>query len=156
VISPIYLAGEKCSLKAAVSMCLKLLQSYEKSYTFDKFPSVQELNKKKRKLQKNQRLPPTNTTTDNQGTSLQVPVQVAVRKGKTLRQYIENCRVVIIAIFSDHDPDTDRTITIVDRDLDQNKKLRSVSISIMKFLRSIFRSRANYHFLKVLVLKELL
>ena len=84
------LAGEKCCLKAAVGMCLKLLQSYEKSYTFDKFPSVQELNKKKRKLQKNQRLQPTNTTTDNQGTSLQVPVQVAVRKGKTLRQYIEN------------------------------------------------------------------
>ena len=42
-------------------------------------------------------------------------------------------RVVIIAIFSDHDPDTDRTITIADRDLDQNKKLRSVSRSIMKF-----------------------
>ena len=51
---------------------------------------MQELNKKKRKLQKNQMLQPTNTTTDNQGTSLQIPVQVPVRKGKSLRQYIEN------------------------------------------------------------------
>jgi hypothetical protein len=42
-------------------------------------------------------------------------------------------RVVIIAIFPDQDPNTNRTITIVDRDLDQNKKFRSVSRSIMKF-----------------------
>ena len=49
-----------------------------------------------------------------------------------------DARVVIIAIFSDHDPDTDRTITIVDRDLDQNKKLRSVSRSIMKFFGQFF------------------
>ena len=62
-------------------------------------------------------------------------------------------RVVIIAIFSDHDPDTDRMITIVNLDLDQNKKLRSVSISIMKFSVNLYRSRANYHWLKVLVLK---
>ena len=40
-------------------------------------------------------------------------------------------RVVIIAKFSS-DPDTDHTITIVDQDLDQNKKLRSVSRSIIK------------------------
>jgi hypothetical protein len=64
-------------------------------------------------------------------------------------------RVVIISIFSDHDPDTDRTITIVDRDLDQNKKLRSVSRSIMKFSVNLYRSRANYHWLKVLALKKL-
>ncbi len=67
----------------------------------------------------------------------------------------QSCRVVIISIFSDHDPDTDRTITIVDRDLDQNKKLRSVSRSIMKFSVNLYRSRANYHWLKVLALKKL-
>jgi hypothetical protein len=55
----------------------------------------------------------------------------------TLKQYV-SIRVVIIVIFSDHDPDTDRTITIVDRDLDQNKKLRSVSRSIMKFFGQFF------------------
>ena len=32
-----------------------------------------------------------------------------------------------------HDPDTDHTITIVDQDLDKNKKLRCVSRSIIKF-----------------------
>ena len=47
------------------------------------------------------------------------------------------------------------TITIVDRDLNQNKKLRSVSSSIMKFSVNLYRSRANYHWLKVLVLKKL-
>ncbi len=46
------LASEKCSIYAAVTMCKRLVQSYEKSYLYDKFKNVTDLQRKKKTEEK--------------------------------------------------------------------------------------------------------
>lgn len=47
------LAGEKCSIHAAVAMCKKLLESYEKSYIYEKLKTVKGLKRKRKQVQQN-------------------------------------------------------------------------------------------------------
>jgi hypothetical protein len=66
-----------------VYICKKLVQSYEKTYLFEKFKNVAELNKQKKKIQLD-----TIVSNVNQANSTEENGQVR-RKGKTLKQYIE-------------------------------------------------------------------
>jgi hypothetical protein len=59
------------------------VQSYEKTYLFEKFKNVAELNKQKKKIQLD-----TIVSNVNQANSTEENGQVR-RKGKTLKQYIE-------------------------------------------------------------------
>jgi hypothetical protein len=86
------LAGEKCSIHAAVTMCKRLVQSYEKCYLYDKFKNVTDLQRKKRQVQRH------NANTDNiildidQTNSAEGTEEITLlvrRKGKTLQQYIQ-------------------------------------------------------------------
>jgi hypothetical protein len=72
-----------------VYICKKLVQSYEKTYLFEKFKNVAELNKQKKKIQRQQNNALDTTVSNvNQANSTEENGQVR-RKGKTLKQYIE-------------------------------------------------------------------
>jgi hypothetical protein len=83
------LAGEKFSIYAAVGLFKKLVQSYEKTYLFEKLKNVAELNKQKKKIQRqHNNAMDTIVANVNQANSTEENGQVR-RKGKTLKQYIE-------------------------------------------------------------------
>jgi hypothetical protein len=74
---------------AAVALRKKLAHSYEKMYLFEKFKNVAELNKQKKKIQRQQNnAMDTIVSNVNQANSTEENGQVR-RKGKTLKQYIE-------------------------------------------------------------------
>ena len=74
---------------AAVALRKKLVHSYEKMYLFEKFKNVAELNKQKKKIQRQQNNAiDTIVSNVNQANSTEENGQVR-RKEKTLKQYIE-------------------------------------------------------------------
>jgi hypothetical protein len=74
---------------AAVALRKKLAHSYEKMYLFEKFKNVAELNKQKKKIQRQQNnAMDTIVSNVNQANSTEENGQVR-RKEKTLKQYIE-------------------------------------------------------------------
>jgi hypothetical protein len=87
------LASEKCSIYAAVTMCKRLVQSYEKSYLYDKFKNVTDLQRKKNrgKVQRHNAMDNIilNINQTNLAEGTEEITLLVRRKDKTLKEYIQ-------------------------------------------------------------------